>query len=192
MKRGVKQGFALAPLLWAINSTYLAHLIGPLTDYDWMLRCMTLYADDTHVIWDVQHVSDLLFMRKCVQAIFHVSQMHGMKVNPHKSTFISGIIRKVGRQWLHAHQSHRAGSNGTPSDLLKIPQSSMLKYLGVIISYRRCADQTSSARLQNASVTRQSLVKVLHASHFLYCVSDLSSTWLVFGLRLCMDLLLLV
>ena len=53
MMRGVKQGCTLAPLLWAIYSTYLAHLIGNATDYDGMLRCMTLYADDTHVHWSV-------------------------------------------------------------------------------------------------------------------------------------------
>ena len=65
--RGVKQGCTLAPLLWAIYSTYLAHLIGNATDYDWMLRCMTLYADDTHVHWSVSCTRDLVFMRKCVQ-----------------------------------------------------------------------------------------------------------------------------
>ena len=44
MMRGVKQGCplgcTLAPLLWAIYSTYLAHLIGNATDYDWMLMIL--------------------------------------------------------------------------------------------------------------------------------------------------------
>ena len=171
MMRGVKQGCTLAPLLWAIYSTYLAHLIGNATDYDWMLRCMTLYADDTHLHWSVSCTRDLVFMRKCIQVIFRIYQEHGMKVNPHKSTFISGVIGKVGRQWLRNRQSRggigRTLDFGTPGQPLLVPQSTTLKYLGVIVSYQRFEDQTLASRLQSASVTRHRLLKVLHASRFL-------------------------
>ena len=94
-----------------------------------------------------------------------------MKVNPHKSTFISGVIGKVGRQWLRNRQSRggigRTLDFGTPGQPLLVPQSTTLKYLGVIVSYQRFEDQTLASRLQSASVTRHRLLKVLHASRFL-------------------------
>ena len=94
-----------------------------------------------------------------------------MKVNPHKSTFISGVIGKVGRQWLRNRQSRggigRTLDFGTPGHPLLVPQSTTLKYLGVIVSYQRFEDQTLASRLQSASITRHRLPKVLHASRFL-------------------------
>ena len=138
MPQGVKQGCTLAPLLRAVYSTFLAHCIGMATDYEWMLRCMTIYADDTHVHWEIDSERDLHFMRRCIQVIFSVYTEYGMKVNPRKSIFISGVIRRVGRQWMQSRQSHRSGQHyldfGGPAGPPLVPQANPLKYLWVIVS----------------------------------------------------------
>ena len=62
MKRGVRQGCTLAPVLFAIFSCFLADIIGKRTDYTWMQQSLTLYADDTHAAWVVRSGADLPFL----------------------------------------------------------------------------------------------------------------------------------
>ena len=111
MRRGVKQGCTLAPLLWTIFSTYLAQCVGLETDYQWMLQCMTLYADDSHAHWEISAVTDLHFMRKCIHVIFKFYKAHGMLVKPHKSACISGIVGNQGKKWPQQwHVNSRGGA----------------------------------------------------------------------------------
>ena len=91
-----------------------------------------------------------------------------MKVNPHKSIFISGEIGRVGRQ---SRQSHRSGQHfldfGGPAGPLLVPQARSLKYLGVVVSYQRFEDKALAHRLSSDSATRQRLTEVLHANTYL-------------------------
>ena len=48
MKRGVKQGCTLAPLLCVMYSLHVAHHIGMATNYDWMLSNLMMLASGLH------------------------------------------------------------------------------------------------------------------------------------------------
>ena len=96
MKRGVKQGCTLAPLLWVVYSVYVAHHIGLETDYQWMLSHLTMYADDTHACWDLASSADLRFMSLCVRRIYEVYARFGMKLNPQKSVFVASSEYRAG------------------------------------------------------------------------------------------------
>ena len=87
MKRGVRQGCTLAPVLFAIFSCFLADLIGKRTDYAWMQHSLTLYADDAHASWIARSESDLHFIEHCIQAIHATFTEYGMVVNPQKSVW---------------------------------------------------------------------------------------------------------
>ena len=99
MRRGVRQGCTLAPVLFAIFSCYLAEQIGVRTSYSWMKEHLTLYADDTHASWVVKSAEDLHFLENCVLAIHDVFQFYGMMVNPQKSSIILALHGKLCRQW---------------------------------------------------------------------------------------------
>ena len=171
MKRAVKQGCTLAPLLWVIFSVYIRHHIGLATDYAWMMQCLTLYADDTHACWQVRCKADLCFMADCVRKIYHVYETFGMKLNPQKSSFISGLGGTACAQWVKRHR--RGGSGGpflnfgTPHGPLWIPLRRHFTYLGIVASYDCFEDRTLRARICASTVARQRLLRVLHSGKYL-------------------------
>ena len=111
MRRGVKQGCTLAPLLWTVYSVFIAHNIRLETNYEWMLRFLTLYADDTHACWIIESKVDLQFMAKSVRKIYEIYARFGMKVNSQKSVFVPGLTGPVGKKWLKARlHGHGSGA----------------------------------------------------------------------------------
>ena len=61
MKRG------LSPYLYALFTCLLHDEIAECTSREWAARAATLFADDTHLSWDISAESDLRFVMHCVQ-----------------------------------------------------------------------------------------------------------------------------
>ena len=61
MKRG------LSPYLYAMFTCLLHDEIAECTSREWAARAATLFADDTHLSWDISAESDLRFVMHCVQ-----------------------------------------------------------------------------------------------------------------------------
>ena len=101
MKRGVRQGCTLAPLLFTIFTCFLADIIGQRTDHQWMLEHLTLYADDTHASWEIRQGRDLRFVERSIQTIYAVFQEFGMCVNSSKSSLVLGLHGSVCKHWTH-------------------------------------------------------------------------------------------
>ena len=59
MRRGVRQGCTLAPLLWAVYSAYITHHIAEELTMSWVSEHLTLHADDTHASWTVESLESL-------------------------------------------------------------------------------------------------------------------------------------
>ena len=171
MRRGVRQGCTLAPVLFAIFSCYLADQIGTRTNYRWMQEHLTLYADDTHASWAIRSADDLHFLENCVLAIHDVFQFHGMMVNPQKSSIIMAMHGKLCRQWQRSKVHKTAKGSflyvGAAQLQLRIPIHDSMVYLGIVASYGQFEMQTMQHRLQVARGSRMRLVKILHSNRHL-------------------------
>ena len=171
MRRGVRQGCTIAPLLFAVFSSYYYHLLCQRVLASWASRFVTLFADDSHLAWRIQSISDLQFMNRCVVQAFKLFQELGMVVNPEKSAIIVGLRGHAGRQWIRKRQRRSQGRAvldlGSPGAPLLIPKVSEMTYLGVVVSYGSFEKQTLAHRLKVAAMSRQRLQKILHSSHAL-------------------------
>ena len=175
MKRGVRQGCTLAPVLFAIFSCYLAEQIGVKTNYNWMKQHLALYADDTHASSMIKTKEDLLFLEHCVLVIHGIFREHGMLVNPQKSSIVLASYGKLCRQW-RRNKVHKTGKGnflcvGAAQLQIRVPvHDSMVylgivaSYLGIVASYHQFEMQTMIHRLQIARSSRQRLIKILHSS----------------------------
>ncbi|CAE7407379.1 unnamed protein product [Symbiodinium pilosum] len=159
MKRGVRQGCTLAPLLFTIFTCFLADIIGQRTDRQWMLEHLTLYADDTHASWEIRHGRDLRFVEHSIQTIYAVFQEFGMCVNASKSVLVLGLHGSVCKNWTHQRlQTTKQGKFmhfGSPLLPLCIPVYSEMRYLGITASYGSLEVQTMKHRLRIAAGSRQ-------------------------------------
>ena len=171
MRRGVRQGCTLAPLLWVIYSAYIASHLKDELSGEWVDRHLTLYADDTHASWVVHTQTDLEQAFQSIRLIFSMYERFGMQVNPSKSGVVLGIRGLLGRSLLAGHvqgpKDNRRLVLGPPHDQLVIPVKTSMTYLGVQISYGNYEDETLAARLKVAQGTRCRILKVLHGRRYL-------------------------
>ena len=166
MLKGVRQGCALVPLLFAIFSCWLYDEIVCSTAPGWAETLLTLFADDSHLALEVEGPDDLAKMRKAVRAVFKVFREAGMQVNPTKSRLVLGLRGSAARRWPQRHactvDGQPAISLGTPTEPLVIPKVSSMVYLGIVVSYQRFEVQTFEHRLRAAMHNRQRLLRILH------------------------------
>ena len=128
---------------------------------------MTLFADDSHLAWDVWRVDDLAFVTRCVQHTFRVFQEFGMTVNPDKSQITLRLRGSAAARWMRRHCIRVSGGGevvelGSPHASLRIPRVGKMVYLGIIASYQGFEMQTCLHRQQAALVNRHRLARTLH------------------------------
>ena len=103
-----------------------------------------------------------------------------MEVNEAMSQLLLDIRGSEGKAWVTAHT--RRTTKGEflviPGDHsegpLWLPRTRRIKYLGIVLSFRRFEDQTLQWRLQCAETQRMRLIRVLHGQHWLQQVHRLS------------------
>ena len=116
----------------------------------------------------------------CIRILFRVLREFGMEVNEAKSQLLLDIRGSEGKAWVTAHT--RRTTKGEflviPGDHsegpLWLPRTRRIKYLGIVLSFRRFEDQTLQWRLQCAETQRMRLIRVLHGQHCLQQVHRLS------------------
>ena len=87
MNRGVRQGCALAPLLFSAVAAYYLRRLSLRTNLEWVQKRATLFADDSHLSWEIGSAEDLNKMQKMIQVTFSLFAELRMKVNPEKPLF---------------------------------------------------------------------------------------------------------
>ena len=165
MQKGVRQGCTLSPCLYAIFSCLLYDILAARTCPQWAAKAVTLFADDSHLAWDISSVADLQFVKHCVQQTFQVFREHGMSVHPEKSQIVLRIRGRAAVNWVKQRQ-HRTPTGkvldlGTPHEPIRIPVVSRMVYLGIVVSYGAFEQQTCLHRVKAASGNRHRLAKLL-------------------------------
>ena len=111
MKLGVRQGCRAAPFLWASSMSRLMSKLAALTSPDWVLRVLTLYADDFLLQCEVQNEHDLWDHLHFVGILFDLLEQAGLTMNLSKTVALfqlqgrkmrkiqSRVLVKSDNQW---------------------------------------------------------------------------------------------
>ena len=100
MKRGVRQGCTLAPVHFSAFTAYYLHVLEARTSKQWVSSNASLFADDSHLAWEIEPKNDLNQMQKMIQITFALFAELGMQVNPEKSILIFGLRGRSLRKWI--------------------------------------------------------------------------------------------
>ena len=86
--RGVRQGCAVSPMLYSLFTVWLLAELGEETDPVWVSQMVTCFADDSHLAWTIEQLSDLDFVGRSLRAVFRLLRSSGMTVNADKSSLV--------------------------------------------------------------------------------------------------------
>ena len=148
--REIRQGSKDGPILW----TLCMHLV--LSDLAARYSCTSIhdhiiiYADDMHLRWSTQRLSDGLTALSDLDHILRVFGMYGFSINLDKSVVLFRAIGKGAsrftKRWVIRA---KAGPFLTmPDSSTRLPMVSKTAYLGVIIRYRAWEIDTVNRRIQ--------------------------------------------
>ena len=168
---GIKQGCRLAPFLWIYFTVAYLGRLATLRDLQWVLRTLTLFADDVWGSWIIRQASDFRAVLQDLELMLSTLEAMHLTVNYRKTAVLLKLVGPEAAQLLKDHTSYRAGQlhlhlqvSGRPCTL---PVRTHHEYLGTVVSY---ADRVSRnvRKSQQAGQTRQqALRRVLNGHHVL-------------------------
>ena len=161
MARRVRQGCALSPVLYSIYDQLVEG-----TNEEWASKLATLFADDSHIAFEIESQDDLGFALRAVRKLFELFSTTGMCVNPGKSSVALSLKGSAAKRWIRQHTCMVDGKHainfGYPGQPLLVPKANSMVYLGVVASYGRYEVATFQHRLKAAIQNKQRLQRILH------------------------------
>ena len=151
VRKGVRQGCKIAPLLWAC---FMQHFLSRAADTigaAWICKYVTLYADDLHIGACFHTSMEYQKHVHNIGKILDILQDLGLRINVDKSHALIAIAgtncRKFQKQVLHHRDAstwiHIPRRHGFTA--FRVEQSAV--YLGVKLSYRNFEDLTLNMRI---------------------------------------------
>ena len=181
--RGVKQGCIIAPSLWVIYSCFVWYQIDCALGHTWTDEHITGFADDFHFRWELGSYRQCRQVGLDIDTIFRVLKLHGLQINPSKSSFLVEVRGSDAEKWLRKHRFRNKADDGwcfrfNLFTREEVPIVKSFKYLGVILSYHCFEDETLRYRMEMAQSHRNRLAKVLQGRGGLG-LSQRKRIWLV-------------
>ena len=150
--KGVRQGCKAAPGLWNGFVVLMLHDLMTQLPFEWIQRCITIYADDIHIGDSFVALNDFLFFQKALGIFVTTLASMDLILNTGKSIAILELRgqqgRAIRRQFVR-HDNNGASLKITPLNAadIFIPIRKTAKYLGVLIGYGNFEDASLKHRL---------------------------------------------
>ena len=166
--RGIRQGCKAAPTLWCCFAAQLLTDIALQTSMEWLVDCITMYADDMVMHQHFENIDQL-------QTFIHtldVLEKCGMKLNMNKSEvmcrFLGPGSSKAQKRFV---KRTKTGSfliiprcDQAPTLLKIVPD---LKYLGIVLSYKQPELLTQKKRISSGIRAQGQLARWLRCKNVL-------------------------
>eukprot|EP00439_Symbiodinium_sp_Y106_P077393 s432_g16.t1 len=187
MRRGLRQGCSVAPMIYACWTVRLCKLIDAKMKNQasenggassWSQAHLSVFADDKHSFWEVGSVAEFDKAIRQLQQIIEVIQSLGMCINFQKSvatvalkgTQAQKIMKRHFKQW----DGRKCLIVRTSGQDIKIPITDTMPYLGCMLSYGNFELTTAMHRCKQATSNFAQLRKVLRTNSMLSKAQRLS------------------
>ena len=168
MRRGLRQGCGVAPMIYACWTIRLCKLINLRLGNHWMQKQSSIFADDKHFYWSIGSCQDLHVGIQQLRHILVIIHELGMTVNFQKSLV---VIMLKGRRAVSMMYKYTKWWNGGRCLILRtgdhdtyIPTKDSMTYLGTILSYQNFELQTAQHRAAQANWNFAQLKDVLRTN----------------------------
>ena len=165
--KGVRQGCAGAPILWAVLMTRFLRRLSQSVPIAWIKRCLNIFADDLQGGSTFRSDHELRDCLRYLGTVIDCLEELGLSVNPVKTVALLQLGGVQHRKW-QALITQR-GANGAYLLLPRKNGSARLKlvssvvYLGVRVSYAAFEQSTQSMRTSAAHSSAMSLSRWLYS-----------------------------
>ena len=170
MKRGLRQGCGIAPMIYACWTIRLRRLINRGTHEAWtQQQCSgSVYADDKHFHWNIGTCKDLQRAVGQLRDIVCLFHQIGMQINFKKSLVVLRIKGRLAQKMMH---KYTRWCNGVKYLLIRmadndihIPIQDTMPYLGTVLSYQDFEMQTAQHCISQANSNFAQLRDVLRTN----------------------------
>ena len=169
--QGVRQGCAVAPLLWLIFSHLVSEKLAEKIGYQATVDLLNIFADDYHCsamfhsVWEVEQALSR------INVLLRTLRDMGMLVSPNKS---QAILKCAGpgaealrRRFIRKVNDRSVLRIRSASDCIDIPLVESFIYLGAVVSYDHFEDRTLAYRMEVGAGNFGRLSRVLRGRHAL-------------------------
>ena len=150
--QGVRQGCAVAPVLWLIYSHLISTELAGLIGHEAACELLSIFADDYHCSTLFNSLRQLESKLSHIGALFRVLGRLGMTISHAKSEAIlvckgkgSAVMK---RMFTRRTKQGRVLRFAHAQEVIDIPLIDSFVYLGAVASYGPFEDQTLEHRLQ--------------------------------------------
>ena len=155
--RGIRQGSKDGPILWTLCMHLVLADLAARYSCTWLHDHVIIYADDVHLRWRTQRLSDSLTALSDLDHILRIFRMYGFTINLDKSVVLFRAVGKGAsrftKRWVI--RTKNGPFLTMPDSQTRLPMVSKTAYLGVIIGYRTWETDTVARRLQAAQMCFQ-------------------------------------
>lgn len=170
---GLKQGCIIAPFLWCFYTLALIQTLQQKRSEEWLLKTLTLFADDTWGSWLLQSREDFQTALSDITVILETLIEYRMEVNFSKTAVLLRVEGKKAKAVLYEHCCYKNGVRylqvPVHGKLEMLPIKDTHEYLGTKVSYKHRLDKNLSHRVQAGQGKYQQLRKTLNGEHALSC-----------------------
>ncbi|CAE7250598.1 unnamed protein product [Symbiodinium natans] len=169
--QGVRQGCAVAPLLWLIFSHLISAKLAAKIGYHATVNLLSIFADDYHCSGEFSSTHDLEVILSHIAVLLHTLADMGMTVSPAKSKAILKCAgpgaEQLRRRFTRKTAQGKVLRIYSAQECIDIPLVDSFTYLGAIVSYDHYEDRTLAHRLEVGSNNFGRLTRVLRGRHAL-------------------------